>query len=858
GGFVGKAAKLPTLLSTMLLSTSQAAEEYNTALQITGDEDKAYKTFIGNLPFAATEVLPFERLFSRLDKLGGRSGKQLIVDMFTQGTIEGAQEVIQQFGANLNTKMIYDSSKSLSEGTLDGGLAGFVTGMLMTGIGNAATNKLNDGNLSEKEITELTEAIKNVNLAKSKVENIFKQEFENLPIEGVTQEKLPTELAKEKLTVDPTQVNQETGFTDFKFEGQQTPTEEVKTNGQEKRRETLLKENTTEGNKAGVSQSPADVKPTKEVTNKVSKEDVGSVENQFPQVEKKVEKQPYEMRVAEVLESATSSYDGKEVAFKDIKDKAERDKIERIYKKRHKDLVQQAINEGKIESHPDYPELSKTGTSKLEATSNFQNEPDNNKTSALRMFGEGKKDTDIVTALGLKGKAGMDQVRGWRKEYKESKVGDISDKNYWLKENPQYAYDKLSSVSYVYDKDTPKIFYDKGGRLVGTSKTRPYQIEGYQNSFPNLQQAIAEVIKIKEGKQNQATPIKEQTENKGKGEVKPGKLTKEELDRLDKYYRKGLSGVTPDEKADWIALQEKDRKQFVADLKQGIAQAGPKLNEKTKLQIELDELSRELKRLEERRTPKNLSARLDLLNQKSEVGRKVSNTREKILNLNKEIRELTRVDKVPEELTEQELKILKEARPEVFFEPVMPRSKRDFVFRTNLGTNQRLSELKYFFNNITNDYSINSVADWEGAGLLTKELLGASKPSSLSKEDFAKLKERAESQYDIKINEIPNPFGKKNPIVESQSGEPITKEDIKPNEPAEKIEKASEYIEDKIEEKVVEPIKEIDSQVKVQLTAIPLTEAQKKHNAQLQRQNKLAHEEGRKKFDKAKIELINS
>ncbi|MGV8131846.1 MAG: hypothetical protein ACP5N7_07140, partial [Candidatus Pacearchaeota archaeon] len=280
GGFIGKAAKLPTLLSTMLLSISQAAEEYNTALQITGDEDKAYKTFIGNLPFAATEVLPFERLFSRLDKLGGRSGKQLIIDMFTQGTIEGAQEVIQQFGANLNTKMIYDSSKSLSEGTLDGGLAGFVTGMLMTGIGNAATNKLNDGNLSEKEITELTEAIKNVNLAKSKVENIFKQEFENLPVEGVTQEKLPTELAKEKLTVDPTQVNQETGFTDFKFEDQQTPTEELSTNGQEKGRETLLDQNLTEGNKVEVVQTSTDVK---------ADEKTSLDKDQFSQLEKMVE-----------------------------------------------------------------------------------------------------------------------------------------------------------------------------------------------------------------------------------------------------------------------------------------------------------------------------------------------------------------------------------------------------------------------------------------------------------------------------------------------------------------------------------------------------------------------------------------
>lgn len=51
-------------------------------------------------------------------------------------------------------------------------------------------------------------------------------------------------------------------------------------------------------------------------------------------------------------------------------------------------------------------------------------EADNNKSTAMRMFGEGKKDKDVVTALGLSGKADMDKVREWRKDYDAQKISE--------------------------------------------------------------------------------------------------------------------------------------------------------------------------------------------------------------------------------------------------------------------------------------------------------------------------------------------------------------------------------------------------------------------------------------------------
>ena len=71
------------------------------------------------------------------------------------------------------------------------------------------------------------------------------------------------------------------------------------------------------------------------------------------------------------------------------------------------DNIQQAISEGKIKSHPDYPELTKPRIN-LETS----------KSEALKLFAEGKTDREISNTLSLTGREGIKQVREWRKEYK--------------------------------------------------------------------------------------------------------------------------------------------------------------------------------------------------------------------------------------------------------------------------------------------------------------------------------------------------------------------------------------------------------------------------------------------------------
>lgn len=83
-----------------------------------------------------------------------------------------------------------------------------------------------------------------------------------------------------------------------------------------------------------------------------------------------------------------------------------------------------------------------------------------------------------------------------------AKTGNpILKRSNWSTEGEQYGFnDELYSADYVYDEDTPKIFFNKRGLIVGTSKSEPYKIQGYGKSYPNMKQAIEAVTEIVESK----------------------------------------------------------------------------------------------------------------------------------------------------------------------------------------------------------------------------------------------------------------------------------------------------------------------------------------------------------------------
>ena len=176
--------------------------------------------------------------------------------------------------------------------------------------------------------------------------------------------------------------------------------------------------------------------PTKEIPNKVSEEGVKD----------KVEKQPYEVEYRDKSLQYPDYKAGDEFIINDKKIKIENinkdgykisvdgetlksrspkgamddywqiDKIQKAINagkgvpnnviESLPDNTQQAISEGKIKSHPDYPELTKPRIN-LETS----------KSEALKLFAEGKTDREISNTLSLTGREGIKQVRDWRKEY---------------------------------------------------------------------------------------------------------------------------------------------------------------------------------------------------------------------------------------------------------------------------------------------------------------------------------------------------------------------------------------------------------------------------------------------------------
>lgn len=104
------------------------AEAYREAVAAGADDDTAFKVFAGNAVLGTTEAIPIAGWLNRLNKASGNRLKAAIIE----GSEELAQEVFQQFGGNLIAKETYDPKRSLSEGLIEGGAAGFTLGSLMS------------------------------------------------------------------------------------------------------------------------------------------------------------------------------------------------------------------------------------------------------------------------------------------------------------------------------------------------------------------------------------------------------------------------------------------------------------------------------------------------------------------------------------------------------------------------------------------------------------------------------------------------------------------------------------------------------------------------------------------------------
>lgn len=129
----GNQTELATRLTSMLTGgTSQFSDEYLEALK-SDHKENAWKVAAYNFLLGTTEGLPLEKYLNGFGNFGAKSWKEYFKQIAVQGSEEFGQETLQQFGTNLTAEQLYDNSRNLVDGVLEGGIVGFLSGALLQG-----------------------------------------------------------------------------------------------------------------------------------------------------------------------------------------------------------------------------------------------------------------------------------------------------------------------------------------------------------------------------------------------------------------------------------------------------------------------------------------------------------------------------------------------------------------------------------------------------------------------------------------------------------------------------------------------------------------------------------------------------
>lgn len=162
------AGRVSKTLGTLTAMTSLAVPEYETALEATGDEDIAFKTFLANLPIGATEMLPAARLLNRLNRASGGSVSKFMSKAITnpalrEGLVGGGEEMIQemiQTGlTNVAAGELYDTTRSLTDGMWEGAAAGATVGFLLNALGVSVRRRLDKPDITIEERQEVAKSL---------------------------------------------------------------------------------------------------------------------------------------------------------------------------------------------------------------------------------------------------------------------------------------------------------------------------------------------------------------------------------------------------------------------------------------------------------------------------------------------------------------------------------------------------------------------------------------------------------------------------------------------------------------------------------------------------------------------------
>lgn len=139
-GLVGQAAKAPGAVTALTGAAAGAGQGYEDAKKHGADETAALKSAGLNAIGGATEALPIEHLFKRLNEATGGKLKRTIATMIAQGGEEGSQEAIQQVIQNAAAQNLYDKDREIFDGVKDNFDVGAAVGAIF-GLGGGAVSR---------------------------------------------------------------------------------------------------------------------------------------------------------------------------------------------------------------------------------------------------------------------------------------------------------------------------------------------------------------------------------------------------------------------------------------------------------------------------------------------------------------------------------------------------------------------------------------------------------------------------------------------------------------------------------------------------------------------------------------------
>lgn len=137
----------------LLGGLSQTEQGYKEAKEYGATDTTALQSALYNFAIGLSEEIPLEKFLNKLGKFNDLTFRELFRGALVSGSEEMIQESMSQLLQNVTAKQLYDANRELSEGVLQGGAIGLLSGFLMHGASSVG------GNLINKKIADLQSKI---------------------------------------------------------------------------------------------------------------------------------------------------------------------------------------------------------------------------------------------------------------------------------------------------------------------------------------------------------------------------------------------------------------------------------------------------------------------------------------------------------------------------------------------------------------------------------------------------------------------------------------------------------------------------------------------------------------------------